>query len=275
MIVGADADASANKATVWAKPHKLEDGVILIDYPHFDSTKLANKLQFLFSRFILDHVFLVCAAMERMDSDDTMQLLDLIKAGFNSNYTVILNRCDDLWKDCRNDVNKAREVYKELKNEVNKKRVKENGKVILTCLADLRNLEEQDGLNSSGILLGDEFKKNIYSIMNRSVAGLKLALKTGNIIDEYKAKIISIQNERGSKEMKLMITNNKKKCKNENPNGFDIVDSMEDLLNEIKFFKIENPRFKCRFDDFKVIKDFNHFFTDQVHAFVILEDNEN
>ena len=270
IIPGANANASANIATTVTTPYKINDSVILIDYPHFDSIQLSHKLQFLFSRFILDNTFLICAAIERMDSDDTMRLLELIKTGQNKNYTILLNRADDLWRDCRSDVIFAKTKFDELKKEVQEKRANlvldNEDKILLTCLCNIANLEDQDGLKRSGVLLGEEIRNKILSIIG--VTKAPAARST-----EYKEKKILIQNERGSKEIKIIITNNKETCetRNKNESGYEIVDSPESLNDQISFFRINNPIYKLKYDPNVQCNSFDNLFDMDGQTFIIFE----
>ena len=184
LITGENANASANIGTEITKPYKIslnnrithlpnntsnELKTILMDYPHFDGTDLSNKLQFIFSRYLLDHIFMVCTAMDRMDGDDTKIILNLVQSGNNTNYHVLINRCDDFWRDCKNDVSKAIEVYNQLKQEILNRRIRttDSDKVLLTCLGNVLEFDEQDALYRSKILLKDELKLHVFEIISK------------------------------------------------------------------------------------------------------------
>ena len=111
-------DADANIGTIELTPYIITDLVTLNDYPHFDSTNLSHKIQFMFTRFLLDHIFFVCDSKERMESEGTMDIFDLIKNGCGDHFTILLNRIDDSLKDCSTHPDFGYKILIELKREV-------------------------------------------------------------------------------------------------------------------------------------------------------------
>ena len=95
IIPGANAQADASIATRVMSPYKIIDSVVLIDYPHFDSTDFKHKLQFFFTRKLLGHTFMICNAMEVMDSDDTEKLFNLVQS-HGGHFTILLNKADQV-----------------------------------------------------------------------------------------------------------------------------------------------------------------------------------
>jgi hypothetical protein len=88
IIPGANAQADASIATRVMSPYKIIESVVLIDYPHFDSTDFKHKLQFFFTRKLLGHTFMICNAMEVMDSDDTEKLFNLVQS-HGGHFTIL------------------------------------------------------------------------------------------------------------------------------------------------------------------------------------------
>jgi len=282
-MTGENANASANIGTEVTIPYKIKHDmfpnqpstlkVIILDYPHFDGINLANKLQFLFSRYLLDHTFMVCTAMDRMDGDDTKVILNLLQSGDNVNYHVVVNRCDDLWNDCKNDLNKAKEVYDKLKEEIMSQHIKTTDpeKVLLTCIAKHKlNFDEQDGLYRSKILLKDEFQHRIFEILCKILKIEPIAATPLSLFTEYKAKEIFIQNEKGNKTFHVILTNNKNRYILENGTNAEIVDSYKELMKEVKFFGIINPQFRPKFDSI-IINDFEQFFSLRDKSYIVFK----
>ena len=111
-------DADANIGTTKITPYRITDLLTLNDYPHFDSTHVSHKIQFMFTRFLIDHIFLLCDAKERMDSEGTMEIFDIIKDGCGDHFTILLNKIDDSLKDCSSHKDFGKDVLSELKREV-------------------------------------------------------------------------------------------------------------------------------------------------------------
>ena len=156
-------DADANIGTTKLTPYIITDLVTLNDYPHFDSTDLSHKIQFMFTRFLIDHIFFVCDSKERMESEGTMDVFDLIKNGCGDNFTILLNRIDDSLKDCSNHSDYGYNVLVELKKEIllgnrNDRRsigVEYNKNMIFTYLerlddrVNLDQLDRMENLNAN------------------------------------------------------------------------------------------------------------------------------
>ena len=58
MLPGENAEASSSITTTEITPYKIVDSVIMLDFPHFESIEQDHKLQFIFTRFLLDYIFL-------------------------------------------------------------------------------------------------------------------------------------------------------------------------------------------------------------------------
>jgi len=158
IIPGADANASAIEGTVEIKPFKITDLVILNDYPHFDSLESSHKIQFMFTRKLLDHIFFVCDAKERMDADGTKEIFELIKNACGDNFTILLNRSDDLIKESKSD-DYGQKMLDELKIDVLKRighRYEKN--IIFTYLEKIKF--------NTNLSLVDKIKINILLLIN-------------------------------------------------------------------------------------------------------------
>ena len=100
LLPGESANATSREPTTEMKPYKIIESentwFTMLDYPHFSSKDINHKLQFLFSRLLLDYVFFVCRAEDRTDTDDIGNFLDLVNFSFNRRFIILLNKADSL-----------------------------------------------------------------------------------------------------------------------------------------------------------------------------------
>ena len=159
-------DADANIGTKKLTPYRFTDFVTLNDYPHFDGTDISPKIQFFFTKFLIDHIFFICDTKETMDTNSAMDIFDLIKNGCGDHFTILLNRVDDCLKDCGNDS----DFEKALANHKNEVLVGEKSgrrsigieyreKVVFTCLRRIdakSDLDEVDRMKKTDCVLMSE-----------------------------------------------------------------------------------------------------------------------
>lgn len=301
ILTGADARASAIEGTEVTKPYNIinkpNHKCILMDYSHFDGTNLANKLQFLFSRYLLDHTFMVCKAEERMDADDSIVILKLLQSGDKTNYNVLVNKCDAFWDDCNKNLdrtrsqleqrmqslNKAKFEFKRLKTEVLKERIKSTDPetVLLTCLSNLdfdqyendtSVIDKHDGLLRSEILLKDNLRSEIFKIIFRTLNIPPESINRPSLFVPH--KIILIQNEKRNNNRLVVLTKDLVQSKKQlNGTYLNIFSSLQELSGAqtlLTQFEITKAEFRPTYNS-EIITDFEKFFELEDKSFVIFE----
>jgi hypothetical protein len=108
--------------------------VVMLDYSHFNSTDVNDKLQFYFSRLLLDHVFVIFWARDSGETEDSINLLQIIKRNGFDRYTIMFNGADDIWKGTKGDVEKIKLYKEKICNNLNIIDVENKKKLILSCL---------------------------------------------------------------------------------------------------------------------------------------------
>jgi GTP-binding protein EngB required for normal cell division len=101
LLPGESANATSRVPTTEIKPFEIVEGVTILDYPHFESTDINHRLQFLFSRFLLDYVFFVCRADDRTDLANVNNFLELSIISFKNRLIVLLNKADSVWRETK------------------------------------------------------------------------------------------------------------------------------------------------------------------------------
>jgi hypothetical protein len=279
--------------------NKPKHKVILMDYSHFDGTNLANKLQFLFSRYLLDHTLMVCRADERMDADDSIVILRLLESGNNTNYNVLVNKCDAFWDDCNRNLdrtrsqleqrmqslNKAKCEFERLKADVLRKTIKSTDPktVLLTCLDNLdfdqyendtSVIDKHDGLCRSEILLKDNLRIEIFKIIYRILNIQPESSNMHSLFVTYKCRRILIQNEKRNTKQIVVLTNDIGQCKKQlNGTNLEIFSSLQELSTAqalLRIFEITEAQFRPTYSS-EIIMDFEKFFELEDKSFVILE----
>ena len=277
LIPGANAQADATIATTVMSPYKIIDSVVLIDYPHFDSTDFKHKLQFFFTCKLLGHTFLLTNAMEVMDSDDTEKLFNIV-ASHGGHFTILLNKADQILNDPKTDKQNAKAKLDGIKNDVCVRRKffeeEDREKVILTCLNDIKNLEELDEIRKTDIYIGDKLQEKIIKIILKTIPdNLKndsLRIQLGakiNCREMAKMKKILIQN--GRFYSNWIIAKDKNLCAEE---ADDVVDSYEDLVEQFRCGKLNYPVFKVKSNQQIIMKSIEDFLKTEEHTFIVVSD---
>jgi GTP-binding protein EngB required for normal cell division len=247
IIPSANANASAIEGTVEIKPFKITERVTLNDYPHFDSTDSSHKIQFMFTCKLIDHIFFVCDAKERLDADGTIEIFDIIKNSCGDNFTIILNKCDEYIKESK--LNDYEKVLEDLKTSVlNRIGDRYEKNLIFTYLEKIgfeSNLSLVDKMNRTNILMKDKLCKTIYDIMEKQIPDEEEFVPIKNNIAELanskylrpNHKIISIKYD--SSESRYIIKFNDTF---KNPEEHDLIETFETLVNKLKrIYKLTNP----------------------------------
>ena len=277
-ITGANANASPTISTRKMTPYKIKDSLILIDYPHYDSTDISHKLQLDFSKYLLDHIFMVCTAIERMDSVETMELFNLIKNCSGDNVTVILNKTDQIFQDCKSedDFRIQNAGLVELIDEVKTLRLEAScaSNVLITCLTTIDDLQELDKIIKANILTSDKVKNKILSIIDTI---LPPSAKYQNIHAAFseeensKHKKVLIKTEYGRKD-KIIITLDAKSCQQEK--DYNAISTFSDLVQNFEG-KLRNPVFMLESNTEIILKDLEDFFKTNEFIFLVKDGNRS
>ena len=258
FLPGVNAHADVKVATTEITPYQIVESVVIFDFPHFESTEYGHKLQFVFSRFILDYLFFICDAKERTDSNDTTNFLNLIKSSCGSRFCVLLNQADLYWretKSCASSYATAGDLEL-LRNEVTKKLGAkiDDGRVLLTCL-NQNNLQanERELLNKTEIYTADKLRDKVVEIlieqipksMNKRELVALLSEKRCLSASSRNEKMIEVKKKGKRSALKIHIILNEggiSECGNSQSDHTD-VRSIDELKKEIQVeFDIENPR---------------------------------
>ena len=269
-----DTNASSTVPTTKMKSYKLTKSIFLLDYPHYDSLDVKHKLQFAFSRFLLDHAFMLCNSMEKVDSDNTFQLFKQINCAVGNNFTIFMNRADDLLKDCYSDGDFRKDEMEKAKKVVSDRIKKFTGKdytknIFLTCLSHKDSkgrddMEMVDVLNKLEILTDDKLKLSAYEIIARKVREedcKDIKNKIEEIKDNISKKLtnmhkkIFLKNEKGKAQV-CIITKDIRNYQPDEDCDDDIIDSMDALIELWNSKTI--PKFSC---GNQIIENFDQFFT--------------
>ena len=255
MLPGANANANSIINTAEMKPYKIADSVVMFDFPHFESNDVNHKLQFLFSRFLLDYVFFICDAKERADSSDTTNFLQLVRCSFDYRFTVLLNHSDQFWLNIKNNVTKyaTKEDLEKLRSDVCKKiEAKiEDDRVLLTCL-NTDNMSENliDKLNKTEIYTIRKLRNKVFErIVNQipkssdkqHIRDIILTKMNEKEETNLKQKMISVKKLGKKQTLRLHLIYNIEPCKPEDEDHTDIK-SFDELIKELKDqFDMKNP----------------------------------
>jgi hypothetical protein len=71
------------------------------------------------------------------------------------------------------------------------------------------------------------------------------AIAAGKEVADYKMKCVSIMNRDETKEIRVLLTNDVQRCQKDDPNRFDIFDSLESLNSKVtEEFQTDSPQLK-------------------------------
>jgi len=270
-MIDKSANAGGSKETSIMKPYKISDSIMLIDYPHFDSTNIDYKFQFFFTQKLLDHTFMLCEAKKNMNDEGTKKLFPLINSQ-KENFTIFLNSADVVW-DEKNNLKEQKENMDEVIKNVLNSHIKElidneddfKKKLHLTCLTN-----KMEGISQHKILHGIELKKMVYNIILETIEHNKASEETRNKLIEkmntfkdFKYKKVEIF--LGFFKVDLIVTNNKKMCKIEQ--GIELYDDFEQLV--VKFnASVKDPQFKIKRNQ-KIIESIDDFLSSDEYTFEV------
>jgi len=171
LITNCQANANAIKATEFISPYKLCEHLILFDYPHFNSQDVSHKIQFYFTRSILDYVFMLDKVMDSAETEDTHAIYDILTKRNNRRFSLVFNRLDDVLTEIRktNDTaglieNLRNNIFTRLGIDKNDSDMK---KRIHLTIMDRNNLnfEDLDRLAMANYLDAVQLKMKTYEII--------------------------------------------------------------------------------------------------------------
>ena len=192
---------SASIETNEMSAYRFDDQIdmLLVDYPHHNSTDEFYAIQFECSKYILDYAFVVC---DTKLIGDTMivDLVNLLRAlnglGLNR-YCVIMNRFDELMGEngfeavekyfLANQINKylhekknliislLEEFDREKHFQTNREELKQNLTIIPTCLTIDKSSDPQIQYKyqKAGIMFGEHLKRKLLNTIADNIRNVK------------------------------------------------------------------------------------------------------
>ncbi len=295
LLPGEIANATARETTTEIKPYKIIDientWFTMLDYPHFSSTDINHKLQFLFSRFLLDYVFFVCRAQDRTNTDDIENFLELADFSFNRRFIIFLNQADLLWYEIKNGIEtfSTNEELNKTKKLVLEKFVDESEeKVHLTSLNydylredyidDLKSKTDIKTIKYLRKLVFEKIVEKVPDKYSKSVILLKDDLKRKleekrneyenlSVLSQKKIIIINSLNKIMFKQLHLITGDNK--CNSPDRFHADIknFDELKETINSN--FNITNPVIRAEKDPKTDLGTFEEILKCDYHVFII------
>ena len=174
-----------------------------------------------------------------------------------------------------------------IRNEVCAKRKyveeEDRNRVILTCLNDIKNLEELDEIRKTSMFIGDKLQEKIYKIILNTIPdNLKnenLRVKLANkILSTEKPKFKKVLIQNGKFYSNWVIAKDKNLCKNikelnaSDEEEFDIIDSFEVFVEEFRSGKLKHPVFKLKSNPNVIMKSIDDFLKNDDHTFIVVSD---
>ena len=298
------ANSSQSEKTRELKAHKIIEAngnnFTFFDYPHFESEiDINHKLQFIFTRHLVDYFFLIVEA-NKTDNSDFSNVLKLFKSSCDSRFTILLNKADAFWMQRTNNQCQmiSEDKFEILEREICKMINVDHGpsesdltkRVFFTCL-------NYDGYTGNEI---DYFKqlKHIYMPNKlRKVVFSKILNQLSRNVDNYKLfkpiltkrmnelennytmkqKMITImENENDIRPVKAHAICNTVPCevpKNPQPplDHFDF-SSFEELVTKLKVqYKMTNTPIITTQKENIQVKSIDEILKVETHSFFIKE----
>lgn len=158
------AHSSPTQPTTQATPYTLCDQVALIDYPHYNTSSLAQKLDFYFTRILLDYTILIFDAKHKGETNDERLLYQLSTRNNQKNVLVMYNQSDFLFQDGQTP--DLQSFHLELAKNLN---VKNRKKLLLTCLRENLDLRETDRMIRRQVFDRRDIKVHFFKILNQLI----------------------------------------------------------------------------------------------------------
>ena len=279
LLPGEFANATARVPTTEIKPFEIVDGVTILDYPHFESTDINHKLQFLFSRFLLDYVFFVCSARDRTDLTSIDNFLNLANFSFNNRFNVLLNPADTVWRENKNgEVTYSTDEINKTKEKVIKKlNDKSADRVYLSCLnydhldADVKDkLKTETEIKTIKDLRIKVFDQIIDANQNSETKDL-LKKKINEYANKsFNQKSILIKNPllKRLNTLNLHLINGIQ-CEHKGGNHIDVANN-EELIKELEeTFEMKNIVLRAERDNSIDLRTYEDIMKNDYHTFTI------
>ncbi|RNA41816.1 hypothetical protein BpHYR1_039008 [Brachionus plicatilis] len=176
LITSQDTKSSKNYTTTQAKAYSLInendklifEKVVIIDYPHSNSNTFSQKLEFIFTRLLIDHIYLIFEAEAKGETDDQTRLINLVKTNNFSGFTILNNKADQLFlSNNQKELEKKKLEFatfkKEMIDNLTKKCVDLNSRSILFTCMDIKisrlNDDEKTAMEGVGVILSERMKR--------------------------------------------------------------------------------------------------------------------
>jgi hypothetical protein len=295
IITDETANSSQSEKTKELKSFKIDERTkfTFFDYPHFESEDdLNHKLQFLFTRHLVDYLFVVFDASQT-DNADGNNFLKLAREYYGTRFTVLLNRADKFWmhKSSNRVIYTPDETFKKLEDEMYKKIEANAGteeitkRVFFTCLNyddyngnEIDSLKKKDHIYTANKLRKLVFSKFIDQISkfpnfdeNKSI--LTDRLNQLEELHNMKQKMIWIKKKLNP--IKVHIINRTESCKipgsADPPLDHYDCKTLEELIIILKEeFGIKIPILKTQNED-KTVESIQDILTVDTHCFIVSE----
>jgi hypothetical protein len=188
LITNQNADSHVGKTTKFSKAYsilnenstllKAYDEFVIIDYPHTNSNDLSEKIEFYFTRQLLDHIYLILNSEDAGSTDNENKLFSLVKNNNFNRFNILYNKSDRFFESDDNSDNnsiKFENFKKELMGRM--KRLCPDfdlySHVFFTCMVEQLMIRldclEPDVLMAKVMrakIISDEMKKNDIILRN-------------------------------------------------------------------------------------------------------------
>ena len=280
LITGQKANSRATEATEFITPYKICGQVSLLDYPHFNSSHISHKIQFYFTKSLLDYMFIFDKIMDSAETDDTHNLLEIVKRNGNKRFSLIFNRMDDVWQEIKAENNDQHRV-KCLRDQILKKsKLDEDSKLYLTILnkSALVSFEDVDRLSKTICLDASKLRRTAFedileyfpskSKKYESIRGdLLLTMNQDSLKSIQQVKEIEIENatKKAKSTTKLKLSLNSM----HEAENTEYVTNMVTLLDEMGIADALSIQIKSKTNPDFVVSSFEDFFSNDFQSFTL------
>ena len=169
------------------------DEFVIIDYPHANSNSLSEKIEFYFTRQLLDHIYLIFNSEDAATTDNENNLFSLVKNNNFSRFYILYNKSDRFFEpDDNSDDDDSNDESYQKNNSIKFQKLKGNvisrlgrdleSQVFFTCMMKkISHIKKE--MNENGIILRDSLRNKVLENMNEliDVANASLMMKKINL----------------------------------------------------------------------------------------------
>lgn len=275
--------ASAIDETSQMRPYEYSNDLTIIDYPHYNSTNELYRVQYTYSRFLLDYVFVVVDAMQIGDSltIDIYNLLRDLRKQNCPRFCLLLNKADNLWNDDINTTERVRKFLEKKTNVITKSLKEINNSVQdgfdfeSNCIIRLSSLfnnltkDENENMKRAEIITFNNFKGEIINLLNETIKPARLFTTTevpSNKSFQQKNCLFKFERRKDVVLRVEVVLTTEEKVKDEN--DINTFDSLIELLTDYGFYDNKSKIFE-ESNSKREITDFKQFFEVSEKNYVI------